>query len=175
MEFDEKVKLKEIFFAMDASRNPELGFGGHCRDEWMQCGWDGFIQRCNPSIEYLELYTLVAGVLAWLHQYRNKFVMIYMDNQTMKAIVNNTSSSCKNCMILVRILVMHCLKYNVKIKAKYIWSKRKKIADSLSWFQEKGFRRLMKKYQLSDHPTEVPWELWPIQKLWIFWINGKCE
>ena len=86
---------------MDASKNRKLGFGGHCGINWMQARWGSFIQNCDPSIQFLELYALTAGVLAWIHQFRNKTVVIYTDNQCVRSMVNNTTSGCKNCMVLI--------------------------------------------------------------------------
>ena len=107
---------------MDATKNDSLGFGGRCGSSWMQQKWNGFIKACNPSIQYLELFALVAGILAWIHKYPNRTVIVHTDNKNVRSIVNKNSSGCKNCMVLVRKLVLHCLIHNVKLKAVYLKS-----------------------------------------------------
>ena len=48
----------------DSLRNPELGFGAICQHSWMYSQWDSqFIKEYQPSIEYLELWAVLAGVL----------------------------------------------------------------------------------------------------------------
>ena len=166
-DFEESVHAKDISFAMDASKNSKLGFGGHCGSAWMQQKWGSFITEYNPSIQYLELFALTAGVLTWVQNYPNKTLIIYTDNKSVRSMVNHTTSGCKNCMVLIRKLVLHCLIHNVKLKAVYLKSSKNKIADSLSRFQDKRFNKLAKKYNLDSVPTEVPSSLWPADKLWV--------
>ena len=55
---------KPIIFYSDASKAPELGFGCYMNDRWIYGKWpEQFVQTCDPSIEFLELYALVAGML----------------------------------------------------------------------------------------------------------------
>ena len=42
-----------------------LGFGGICEEDWMYGQWDEFTRSVKPSIEYLELFALTAGILAF--------------------------------------------------------------------------------------------------------------
>ena len=143
MDFASNIKLTNIYFAMDASKNSKLGFGGHCGTQWMQAAWgEQTINELDPSIAYLELFALVAGVLAWVREeYRNKFLVIFSDNKNVKAMVNKSSTGCRNCMVLVRILVLHCLNFNIRLKVRYLESAKNKIADSLSRFQSKKIHK----------------------------------
>ena len=168
-DFSKKIKLKNIYFAMDASKNDSLGFGGHCGKFWMQQAWLGAVTRLNPSIQFLELYALVARVLAWIQMFKNQSVIVYTDNKSrsIHSMVNKTTSGCKRCMVLVRILVMHCLKLNVRLRARYIETKHNKIANSLSRFQKFYFNKLALKAGLYETPTPVPKILWPVNKIWL--------
>ena len=57
----------------DASKNPKLGFGGLCGKSWMYKQWDEqFIKQKDPSIEYLELFGVLATVLNWLYRFKNR-------------------------------------------------------------------------------------------------------
>ena len=56
----------EICFYSDVSAAVNLGFGCIFNTQWIQGFWGDhgdFIQTCEPSIEYLELFALVAGIL----------------------------------------------------------------------------------------------------------------
>ena len=60
-----QLELAEcINFATDSSGNSELGFGGVYESAWFFGQWEpGFIKEKCPSIVYLELFALTAGVL----------------------------------------------------------------------------------------------------------------
>ena len=92
------VTSKELNFFSDASANPLLGYGAVFNSEWLFNQWEpGYIDNHNPSIEYLELYALAAGILTWGSKLKNKRVTVFCDNQAVVNMVNSTSSSCKNC------------------------------------------------------------------------------
>ena len=99
---------------MDASKNADLGFGGYCEDQFMQGAWGRCLfEHLDPSIQYLELFVLTAGVIQWAHKFVNKRIVVFSDNNSVVSMVNSTSSSCKNCMVLIRILVLHSMVHNV--------------------------------------------------------------
>ena len=55
---------EEIFFYSDASANQDLGFGCVYQNQWIFERWEpGFVASKKPSIEYLELFGLCAGIL----------------------------------------------------------------------------------------------------------------
>ena len=57
------------------------------------------------------------------------------DNMGVVSIINKQTSRCKRIMILVRILVLACLKHNILFRAKHIPGKYNVIADKLSRLQ----------------------------------------
>ena len=74
----------------DALRNFELGFGAYCDTEWTYGQWDRlFMERYEPSIEYLELYALLIGVLNWSRLFKNRCIILFCDNQSVVFMVNN--------------------------------------------------------------------------------------
>ena len=128
---------------MDTSRNFALGLGGYCNTDWMSQKWDrSFMESAQPSIEYLELYAVTAGVLAWIHRFSNKRVVIFTDNKSVKYMINHNTSGCKNCMVLIRILVLESMIHNIRIYTKHVRSKLNAIADALSRMQWSHFARL---------------------------------
>ena len=84
------------------------------------------------SIEYLELYTVTARILAWIEQFCNKGVYIFCNNQSVVDIINKSSSSYKNCMVLIRMITLQGLKCNVRIYARHRRGIHNKISDAIS-------------------------------------------
>ena len=166
LDFDDKLYFSPLDFYTDASST--IGCGGIYQNEWFMITWEkDFLDKYSPSINYLELYGLTVAVLAWLPKFRNRNVIIFCDNQSVIYMVNNGTSGCKLCMILIRLLVLNCLLYNVKLKVKYIASKSNRYADSLSRMKYHEFRRLAKteNREFKKFPIEIPECLWPMEKL----------
>ena len=157
----------ELDFYSDASAGEFLGFGAIYEHRWLFGQWEkGFIkQKPSPSIEFLELYALAAAVLTWGNQIQNKRITIFCDNMGVVGMINSSTSSCKNCMFLLRLLILDNLIHNRKISAKYVRSQDNKKSDALSRLQ------LDKFWQLSDQftdkcPTPVSALIWPPSSVW---------
>ena len=162
-DFSTETTSEEIDFYSDASG--KLGYGAICAEKWMHGLWSHrFITEMKPSIEYLELYALVAAVVAWLHLFKNRKITVFIDNKSICDMINATSSSCKNCMVLIKILVLKCLVENVVLKAKYVKSSDNKFADALSRDQIDWFKANREKWE--ESPTLIPEQLTPITKIW---------
>ena len=143
MDFSKYMAADEIIMYSDTAKSPKLGFGGICGDSWMYSQWpNGFIKSQDPSIGYLELFTLVMTVINWIHRFANKRVILFCDNQSVIQMVNNTTSSCPNCMVLIRMLVLKSLTENVRIFARYIRSKDNVASDLLSRLKISEFKQL---------------------------------
>ena len=167
MDFSKIWSAEELNFYTDSSKNSSLGMGGYCNSEWFAQPWDKqFIECNNPSIQYLELYVITAGVLAWIHKFRNQRVVIFTDNSSATDMINDSSSSCKNCMVLIRLIVLEVLKWNARIFAKHVRTNENGIADSLSKLQWCRFRKLTRKMNMSDWSTPISEEIWPMSKIW---------
>ena len=78
--------------------------------------------------------------------------------------VTNLSSSCRNCMFLLWILVLNGLQFNRRIVALYIFTKDNFLSDSLSRLQFKHFRKLGP--QMNNFPEKLNESIWPESKLW---------
>ena len=165
LDFSNTLEASEICMYSDASKNAKLRFGGICNKSWMYQQWDpSFIEQEDPSIEYLELYAVLATVLNWLHRFQNSQIILFCNNQSVVAMINNTTSSCPNCLILIRELVLHSLCLNVRVFAKYVPSKQNKQADYLSRLRISDFNAITPNHD--EEPTEVPSTIWPMQKMW---------
>ena len=107
---------EDITMFSDASKNKILGFGAYCQNDWMNAMWPaGWIIKADPSIEFLELFALTAGVLTWIHR-----IWLFCDNESVVHMVNKSSSTCGKCMKLIRLIVLEGMKQNVRINVKHI-------------------------------------------------------
>ena len=79
----EPVSAVELQYFSDASANPELGFGCVIGNKsWIWGKWEsGFIHKYQPSIEYLELFALCAGIFTWEYDLKNLRMKVHCDNQ----------------------------------------------------------------------------------------------
>ena len=167
LDFSKTIQADEIDMYSDASG--KIGMGALCGADWMMQLWDDeFIRKYRPSIEYLELFGVVAGVLAWIHRFRNRRVILFCDNKSVVDMINLTTTSCKNCMVLIRILVLKGLIENVRIFARHIEGAKNVLADNLSRNRLDLFTKnsLRKGKVMTSTPTVTPHEIWPIQKIW---------
>ena len=169
-DFDSRRIFTPVEFYTDASRNERLGCGGICFDEWFILQWnEDFIRKNQPSIAFLELYALTAGLLIWLKKFENQKIIVYCDNQSVVNMINKNVSSCQNCMVLIRMVVFHMMLYNVKVQVQYVRSKDNTYADLLSRLKYDTFRQQSRKNQryFKGKPEKLPEILWPMDKLWI--------
>ena len=163
MDFSVNWSAKDIKFCTDASG--KISYGGVCERDFMWGKWDqAFLHESKPDIAYLELYVLTAALLAWLHRFRNKRITVFVDNSNVRNEINSNSSSCKNKMILIRIIVLKCLVENVRVFAKYVKSKVNVFADHLPRGKHGEFRGVSKGKYVT-HPTPIPEIIWLMSKV----------
>ena len=170
IDLDAMVESTDIGMYSDTSRGETKGYGCILKQKYSWAQWEpGCIKNCNPSIEYLELFGLVAGLLTWRHEpiLNNTRVQIYCDNTSVRDMVNATTSGCKNCMFLLRVLVLEGLLHNRRVKVVHVKSSKNSKSDALSQLQFRHFFKLSPKSVGLD-PAPVPKEIWPPSKYWIW-------
>ena len=154
------LTAQQIFFYLDASAAVHLGFGCIFNTHWFSQQWKkGFIEHCRPSIEYLELLALCAGIFTWKKQLQNCRIIVFCDNTAVVSMINNLTSSCPNCMILIRKLILNGLLYNRRVYARYVDTKSNYLTDSLSRLQINRFRKLAPP-GTDCHPYPIDPEMW---------------
>jgi hypothetical protein len=84
--------------------------------------------------------------------------MFHCDNQSVVAMIQKQSTPDQHCMRLIRIFVLHCLKFNILFRAKYIPGEKNEIADALSRFQMIRFQYMCP--QAEQHMTGIPESVW---------------
>ena len=167
VDFDRKgFTGHELSFYLDASANPNLGFGAVHNDYWLYGQWElGYIRKYNPSIEYLELFALTAALLTWGDLLRNMQIIIFCDNEAVVQMVNSQTSSCKNCMYLIWLLILNNLVNNQKVSVRHVRSENNELSDALSHLQFKRFWRLVQG-TMHPHPSMISQLVWPVLCIW---------
>ena len=160
------VNAMELDMYSDASGNFKLGFGAYCGPEWTYGQWDTkFCQEVKPSIEYLELFVVLVGVLNWIKLFSNRRILLFCDNESVVHMINNSSSNCKNCMVSIRLLTSESILRNVRIFAKHVGTKENSKADALSRLDFKRFWNLAGS-SMNSQQTGIPTVIWPMNKIW---------
>ena len=158
-----------LLFTSDASASEVLGFGCFYSPNWTYANWEhNFIKDVQPSIEFLELYALCMAVFIWIDRLANHRILIFCDNEAVVHMVNNSTSGCKFCMILIRKLVLKTLGHNCKIYCRHITSADNFLSDSLSRLKIQKFKCLATEQglEIDQNPSHLSSELWPLSDLW---------
>ena len=156
-------------FYTDASKGIRCGgFGGIFGRYWINGKWNpSFIKEQDPSIEYLELFGVCIAYFAWAHLLKNQRIILFCDNQSVVNMINNSSSSCRNCMVLIRKMTLKSLINNTPVFAKWVMGSKNVLADCLSHQKFNKFYLVAKGRNMCQKPTSLPEELWPVEKIWL--------
>lgn len=130
------------------------GCGAYFQGEWFHHEWQPHQQlsKC-VSIQWQELFAIVAAALTWGHNWRQKRIRFYCDNL---AIVNSwegKSSKHPRIMSLLRTLFLIAAKNNFTVSLKHLPGKANEIADALSRKQFTRFFHLAPQAQQLPTPT----------------------
>ena len=147
----------ELSLYTDASGT--LGFGRIFRNQWFQGKWlpHQTLNTKNISIDWQELYAIVVACYIWASVWAQKRIIFYCDNQAVVSIINSKRSKSPRIIDLVRALTLKTMKYNFYFKAVLVPGHSNDIADSISRFQQTGFRRLAP--HADQQPQPLPEEL----------------
>ena len=168
VDFTEILTAEQIDLFTDSSGR--IGCGGIFESMWFQMRWDNqFLQINKPSIEYLELYAVAIAVALWAPYLKDKRICLFCDNESVCKMLNKSSSGCKNCMVLIRMITLQSLIWNVRVFADWISTGDNKLADALSRFQSRRFWQEINKSgkQVAASATPVPNEFIDMTKLWL--------
>ena len=150
---------KEIFASdiklfSDASDD---GFGAIYGKEWIQGSWVRW--ETMPSIDYRELFAIVAAAHTWGHNWIGKRIVFVTDNLPITQIWDKGSTPSPDVMGLIRDLFLVAARTGFSVSLKHIAGVSNPIADALSRFQDTLFRRLLPDARAS--PTAIPPQAWP--------------
>lgn len=144
----------------DSAAGIGLGFGAYFAGKWAYASWPDawFTNGIADSIAVLELFPIVVALHIWGSFLKNKKIMFMCDNMSVVQILGSMSSKSPEIMVLLRALTLHCLKYNMVVKATHIPGKTNLLTDALSRLQITKFRQLAPTAELE--PETIPNHLW---------------
>ena len=161
-----EVTSEILHFYSDASANAKLGFGCLFGNEWIFQQWEpDFIDNERPSIEFLELYGLCAGIFTWENKLKNFRFTVFCDNRSVVDMINAGVSRCRNCMYLLRLLALNNLQFNRRLFARHVFGACNKLVDSLSRLKIAKFKSLAP-LGTKPYPECTSEKIWPLTKLW---------
>lgn len=164
----------DLDFTSDASAALDKGFACCYKDFWFAYQWKDCgskflkaMESCEISINYLELVALAMGIISFAEYFRNKRVNIFCDNQSVVHMINQSTSSCRKCMILIRIITLISMEFHCRIFAKWVKSEDNILADSLSRGDFKRFWNHAPS-SMSKQMRILPESVWPLPLEWIW-------
>ena len=128
----------------DAAGSVQLGWGawlphmGH----WMNGQWEPEVfTALNPSIDFLEPYTLLVVVVMWAPFLMDKVILLRSDNTPAVYALINKASLSDDMMLLIHDITLFCMMHNIKILAKHIKGTDNKFCDVLSQFKFRNSKK----------------------------------
>ena len=107
----------------------------------------------------LEMFPIVISVSIWDSDLANKCILFHTDNQGLVEVINKKTTKDRHLLVLLRELVLQCLKHNILFRAVHVPGVHNVKADALSRLQVTRFKSLD---QGMDHAqTIVPAHLLP--------------
>ena len=166
IDLDATLNAQEINFYSDSSAKSTFGFGAIFNNNWLFGKWESsFINDCKPSIEFLELFALCAGIFTWEYELRETRIVVFCDNISVVHMVNNLTSSCHQCMKLLRLLTLNNLRHDRCVFVRHVKGKNNQLSDALSRQNLRRFFALAPK-TVNPYPDHIHPDLWPLTKIW---------
>ena len=147
------VTSNDIKLFTDAS---SIGFGAIYGTSWIQGQWD--TKHQDMSIDYKELFAIVAAVLTWGSGWQGKRVIFITDNKPITEIWHSGTTSSIHLMSLVRKLFLIAARLEFSVSFKHIYGVNNPVADALSRFQMSKFHHLVP--DADQQPTRLPPAIW---------------
>ena len=90
----------------------------------------------------------------WGEIFANKSILLLCDNESLVHVINKQTSKEPKVMHLMRRLVLHCLKLNIRIKAEHLAGRKNVLPDALSRSQVDTFKKHLPTADLE--PMKIP-------------------
>ena len=95
-----------------------IGFGAVFGKHWF--GGELPVTWKSYNIAVLDLFPIVLALHIWGHLMADKCIIFFTDNAAVVDIINQQTSKHHSIMVLIRDLVLSCLRHNVLFHAKHI-------------------------------------------------------
>ena len=110
----ENSSTLDLYTDAAASKGYGVVFGKHWFGGAFPVAWHSF------NITFLELFPIVLAIHIWGSSMTNCCVLFFTDNAALVDIINKQTSKHKLVMILLRDLVLSCLRYNILFRARHV-------------------------------------------------------
>lgn len=130
------------------------GGGAYFRGAWFHYDWQPSQQLSSrTSIQWQELFAIVAAALTWGHLWKQKKILFYCDNLPIVQAWEGRRSKQPRVMSLLRKLFLTAARNNFTITMRHLPGKTNEIADALSRNQLDRFFSLAPQAQRMPTPT----------------------
>ena len=131
------------------------GYGAYYQGAWFRGNWAPQ-QRgsAGTTIQWQELFAIVAAALTWGHQWQGKRILFHCDNQAIVWAWKGKRCRERRVMALMRVLCMTAANNNFYVTLHHLPGTHNSIADSLSRNQILQFRQLAP--DADPDPTTTP-------------------
>ena len=133
-----QITSTDIKLFTDAS---SVGFGAIYGKCWIQGIWDESAREY--SIDFKELFAIVAAVITWGSQWEGKRIVFVTDNLPITQIWHIGTSRSSDIMVLVRKLYLLAAEFGFSASLKHILGVFNPVADALSRLQVLKFKQLV--------------------------------
>lgn len=116
------------------------GYAAVFGNKWFAKEWSEEMKDLHITVK--ELFPIVVALDFWGHLLANHKILFLTDNAAVADIINKTTSKEKNCMKLIRRMVLSSLQFNIFFRAKHIPGKTNVICDLLSRFSFQEAHRI---------------------------------
>jgi len=94
------------------------GYGAVFQSKWCYGAWSVEFQA--HQITFKELFSIALAIDTWGLQLSNKCIILHSDNSAVVHTINEQTSKDFNIMLLVRKMVLSCMKQNLSVKSAHI-------------------------------------------------------
>jgi hypothetical protein len=131
-----------------------LGCGAYFQGQWFHHQWQPHQQLSKQiSIQWQELFAIVAASLTWGHQWSRLKIRFFCDNLPIVQAWDGKTSRQPRIMTLLRLLFLTAAKGNFTITLKHIPGIKNPIADAISRQKFTLFFSLAPQAQRTPTPT----------------------
>ena len=132
-----------------------IGCGAYFQGNWFHYPWQPHQKLSSrTSIQWQELFAILAATLTWGHLWYRKRIRFFCDNLAVVEAWQNMSAKHPQLLTLLRLLLLHAAQHNFTVNFKHLPGKVNKLADALSRQQFTRFFSLAP--QASKEPTATP-------------------
>jgi hypothetical protein len=133
------------------------GYGGTFKSHYFLGKFPQSWQKFNICV--LELYPIVLALQMFATHMANSNIIIHSDNKAVVEVLSHKTTKQPQMLILLRQLVLHCLKHNILFTAQHISGKLNILPDALS--RSIHTFEMLQAHSMDLQPTPVPQQFQP--------------